>query len=94
MLKVFYEMVLSGGSSHRNLIDSNRRQPDADRNGLAFFSAGPDARIQLQIVTHHGHVLENVGPTPDERRPFDRFRDLSILDEIGFTRRERRTCRS
>src|SRR5689334_1848036 len=44
------------GAADRDFIDSDRGQSDADGYGLPFFTAGPYAFVQLQIMANHGDL--------------------------------------
>ncbi len=61
---------------------------DAHRYALPFLAAGPDALVEFQIIAHHTYVLQRFRAVADQRCTADRARDLAILDEIAFGRRE------
>src|SRR6185503_1273912 len=65
-----------------NFIDSYRRQSDADRHGLPFLPTGADPFVQLQIMADHRDLRQNLRPTPNQCRSFDRLGHLSVFDQI------------
>ena len=75
-------------TADRNFVDPDGRQSNPDRHGLPLLAACPDPFIQLQIMPYHGNPGENVRTAADQGRAFDRFGDLPVFDQVGFTGRE------
>src|SRR5881628_758479 len=77
-----------GRSADGDAVDADRREPDAHRHGLAVLAARPNTLVELQVATDTRDAREGLGAVPDQRRPFDRRRDASVLDQVRLARRE------
>ena len=58
---------LPSRAAHRHPVQLHRRHAHAHRHALAVFAAGADAFVELQVVAHHRHVLQRLGPVADQR---------------------------
>jgi hypothetical protein len=58
-------MFLPPRSTHSHPIQLDGGHAYAYGDGLAVFAAGADAFIQLQIVPHHGDVLQRFWAVAD-----------------------------
>src|SRR4029077_20595180 len=80
--------ILLGSATYRESIYLDRRNANADWNGLTVFAAGSDAFVELQVVAHHRNPRQHIRAIANQRRPFDGRRDLPTFNHVGFRGRE------
>src|SRR4029434_3957267 len=75
-------------AANGDLVDLERRLPDADRHGLTFLTANADAVVEREIVSDHRHARHHVGSGADQRGAFYGSSHLAVLDQIRLGSRK------
>ena len=72
----------AGASSSLSFSKKSRR------NILSFFAANADAFIEFQVVADHADIAQGLGAVAYQGGIAHRARELAVLDQVAFRRRE------
>src|ERR1700687_937490 len=85
---IFNFPLLGARAADRYPVDSNRWQPDAHWHRLAILAAGPDTRVEREVISHHRDARQHVGAVADKRRALHRPSHFAVFDQVSLARGE------